>query len=353
MEIRLDVAKSLPSPHGWPLPRRLCDNAAWPYVGIDANLLVTDLNIQSARMESGTGPVVKCVSNSTDTPTLAPYTCCRMFFRMLKLGQICLVRGRTLFAPSRPFLAAALLLMIGHCAWGADPQVNLSSNQMKFSAQTQGTESAPKMVVLTNTSQAELSINGITISGGNSVDFAQTNNCPLAPGVLAALARCEISVRFTPTLTGTLSAALNIADNASGSPQAVNLEGNATAPGPVASLAPASLAFGDQPEGTPTNVRVIILTNAGSTALSINSEISINGPASNEFHIQAIKSSCPAGTWQLAPKTSCDIAVVFAPTTIGVKSAQVSIADDAGGNPHSIELSGTGIPPKSTLASSQ
>jgi hypothetical protein len=260
--------------------------------------------------------------------------------------------GRVLFLIARPFLAAVLLLIIGQGARGADAQVNLSSNQMKFAAQAQGTASAPQLVTLTNTSQAELSINGIAITGENSADFSQTNNCPLAPGVLAALGRCEIHVTFAPTLTGVLSAALSITDNASGSPQAVNLEGNSTAPGPVLSLEPASLAFGNQPEGTPTGMRVIVLTNAGSAALSVNSEIIINGPAGNEFHIQAIKNSCPASTWQLAPNASCKIAVVFAPSTIGVKSAQVSIVDDAAGSPHSIELSGTGVPPKNTAPGS-
>jgi hypothetical protein len=88
------------------------------------------------------------------------------------------------------------------------------------------------------------------------------------------------------------------------------------------------------------------LTNAGSGTLSINSEISINGPTGGEFHIHAVNNSCPSGTWQLAPKTSCDIGVVFAPATIGVKSAQISIVDDAAGSPHSIELSGSGTPPQ-------
>jgi hypothetical protein len=61
----------------------------------------------------------------------------------------------------------------------------------------------------------------------------------------------------------------------------------------------------------------------------------------DEFHIEAVKNSCPSGSWQLTPKTSCEIGVVFAPATIGVKSAQMLIVDDAAGSPHSIELSGT------------
>jgi hypothetical protein len=189
-----------------------------------------------------------------------------------------------------------------------------------------------------------LSITGITISGENNADFAQTNNCPMAPGVLAPRVQCEIRVTFSPTVTGTQSAAVSIADNASGSPQTVSLKGVSTAPGPVVSFAPASLAFGNQPQGASSAALLIGLTNAGSGTLNINSEININGPASGEFHIQTVKNSCPSGTFQLAPKASCYIGVVLAPATLGVKSAQILIVDDAPGSPHSIELSGTATP---------
>jgi hypothetical protein len=246
-----------------------------------------------------------------------------------------------LFVPGCRLMAAALLMATGNGAWGAEPQITLSANQLNFPAQIQETPSAQQLVVVTNSGQADLAITGITISGENIADFAQTNNCPIAPGALAPRARCEIRVTFSPTVTGTLSAAVNIADNASGSPQTVSVKGVATAPGPVVSFAPASLAFGNQPQGASSAALVIDLTNAGSGTLNINSEISINGPASGEFHIQTVKNSCPSGTFQLAPKASCYIGVVFAPPTPGVKSAQVLIVDDAPGSPQSIELSGT------------
>ena len=251
---------------------------------------------------------------------------------------------RVLFVPSCRLLAAALLMATGNGAWGAEPQITLSANQLNFPAQIQETASAPQLVVVTNSGQADLSITRVTISGENIADFAQTNNCPIAPGVLAPRARCEIRATFSPTVTGTLSAAVNIVDDASGSPQTVSLKGVSTAPGPVVSLSPAGLAFGNQPQGASSAALVIDLTNAGSGTLNINSEISINGPASGEFHIQAVKNSCPSGTFQLAPKASCYIGVVFAPPTLGVKSAQVLIVDDAPGSPQSIELSGTATP---------
>jgi len=251
---------------------------------------------------------------------------------------------RLLFGPAWRFLAASLLMATGYGVWGAEPQITLSANQLIFPAQIQETASAQQMVVVTNSGEADLSITGITISGGNSADFVQTNNCPIAPGALAPRTRCEIRVTFSPTVTGTLSAAVNVADNASGSPQSIGLKGTSTAPGPVVSFAPASLAFGNQPQGSSSAALGIALTNAGSGTLNINSEISINGVAGGEFHIQTVKNNCPSGTFQLAPKTSCYIGVEFAPTTLGVKSAQILIVDDAPGSPHAIELSGTATP---------
>jgi hypothetical protein len=260
---------------------------------------------------------------------------------------------RVLFASGWRLLAAALLIASESGAWGAEPQITLSANQLNFPAQIQETASAQQLVVVTNSGQADLSITGITISGENIADFAQTNNCPIAPGVLAPRARCEIRVTFSPTVTGTQSAAVNIADNASGSPQTVSLKGVSTAPGPVVSFVPASLAFGNQPQGASSAALVIALTNAGSGTLNINSEISINGPASGEFHIQTVKNSCPSATFQLAPKASCYLSVVFAPATLGVKSAQILIVDDAPGSPQSIELSATATPQQDIPKSDQ
>ena len=258
---------------------------------------------------------------------------------------------RGLFMPGCRLLAAALLMATGNGTWGAEPQITLSANQLNFPAQIQETASAQQLVVVTNSGQADLSITGITISGENIVDFAQTNNCPMAPGVLAPRVHCEIRVTFSPTVTGTQSAAVSIADNASGSPQTVSLKGVSTAPGPVVSFTPASLAFGNQPQGASSAALVIGLTNAGSGTLNIHSEININGPASAEFHIQTVKNSCPSGTFQLARKASCYIGVVFAPATLGVKSAQILIVNDAPGSPHSIELSGTATPQQIILRS--
>ena len=83
----------------------------------------------------------------------------------------------------------------------------------------------PQVSTLTNTSGVDLAISGVTITGTNSSDFSQTNNCPLSPNKLAPGAHCEITVVFSPTGVGTRTASVTITDNAVDSPQIINLKG--------------------------------------------------------------------------------------------------------------------------------
>ena len=81
----------------------------------------------------------------------------------------------------------------------------------------------PKTVTLTNGGTAPLTITSIVTSG----PFTQTNTC--GPS-LAVGASCDISVIFQPTAEGTVTGALSIADNATGSPHVVPLTGTGTPP---------------------------------------------------------------------------------------------------------------------------
>jgi len=70
-----------------------------------------------------------------------------------------------------------------------------------------------------------LSITQITISGKNSGDFAQKNNCGQS---VRAHDHCTISVTFTPTATGQRPGAVSVTDNGGGGPQSVPLAGTGT-----------------------------------------------------------------------------------------------------------------------------
>ncbi|MGA2096953.1 MAG: choice-of-anchor D domain-containing protein [Candidatus Acidiferrum sp.] len=233
-------------------------------------------------------------------------------------------------------------LLLASCILANEPMVLLSSNELKFQAQPQGTGSTPQEVLLTNNGGAELVITSIMIGGENAAEFTETHTCPAAPATLAAGAHCGILVVFKPKADGDLSATLTISDNASGSPHSVSLTGHSGAPAPTVALSPATLAFGSHAVGSSSQVQLIVLSNTGSATLNINSAINITGPGAAEFHLQKISSACPEGTGQLAPNASCSIGVMFVPVSTGPKTAQIIIVDDAAGSPQTVALSGAG-----------
>ena len=92
------------------------------------------------------------------------------------------------------------------------PAIRLSATSLTFvTVQT---------TILTNTGNVPLAITSIAITGANSADFSQKNNCPSS---LAAAASCSINVSTNPTAIGSRTAAITITDNASGSPQIIAL----------------------------------------------------------------------------------------------------------------------------------
>ena len=87
-----------------------------------------------------------------------------------------------------------------------------------------------------------MNFTGFTISGEDAEDFGvplpNTSAGCSATGTLAAGASCTISVVFTPQANGTRTATLNIADNATGSPQMVALSGTGVTSQVIIAVAP-------------------------------------------------------------------------------------------------------------------
>src|SRR5208337_5362237 len=113
------------------------------------------------------------------------------------------------------------------------PQASLSASNLSFGSQTQGTSSAPQVATLTNTGNATLHfLSGVTLGGSNAKNWTQTNNCT---SPLAAQGTCAITVTFSPSDNGILTASISVTDDAPNSPQLINLYGSAP---PAALLGP-------------------------------------------------------------------------------------------------------------------
>jgi FG-GAP-like repeat/Abnormal spindle-like microcephaly-assoc'd, ASPM-SPD-2-Hydin len=99
------------------------------------------------------------------------------------------------------------------------PALTLSPSSITFAGQYVGTSGLPQTITATNTGGAPLTIASVTTS---TKDFGVLNACGSS---LAAGSSCSIGVFFDPTGSGAVSGTLTIADNASGSPQTVPLNG--------------------------------------------------------------------------------------------------------------------------------
>ncbi len=216
------------------------------------------------------------------------------------------------------------------------PVVSLSTSSLSFGSQSLGATSAPQNFTLTNTGSSPLSITGIGTTGSNPGDFAQTNDCGTS---VAAGASCTFTVTFTPTASGNRSATLNIFDNAGGSPQHVSLAG--TGIGPMATLNPTNLSFGNQSVGTTSGAKGTQLKNTGNSTLTISS-IAISGTNAADF---AQTNNCPGS---LAPGAQCNISVNFSPTDFGTRTASLTISDDALNAPQTVGLTGSGTSASTT-----
>ncbi|HXH51024.1 MAG TPA: choice-of-anchor D domain-containing protein, partial [Terriglobia bacterium] len=204
---------------------------------------------------------------------------------------------------------------------GSTSGVTLSPTSLTFSSQVVGTSSPSQIVTLSNSLSTTVTISSIAITGTNAGDFAKTTTCGAS---VAAGANCTISVTFTPTATGTSNAALTVTESSPSASQTVILTG--TGISPLVTLSPTSLILGNQTVGTSSLPQTVMLSNAGSSSLSITG-ISIGGTNPADF---AQTNNC--GT-SLAAGASCSINVTFTPSAIGTRSAILSVADSAASSP--------------------
>lgn len=207
------------------------------------------------------------------------------------------------------------------------PALSLSTTSLTFTSQTVGTPSAGQTVTLNSSGTGTLTISAIAVSG----DFTQTNNCSTS---MATGASCTINVIFTPTASGTRTGALTITDNASDSPQTVNLSGTSS-PSTV-SLSTSSLDFAPQTMvSTASASQIVTLNNIGTQTLTITG-IS----ASGDF---AQTNTCGAS---LNTGGNCTISITFSPTTVGLHAGTLTITDDSNGvagSTQTVALSGSGF----------
>jgi len=209
---------------------------------------------------------------------------------------------------------------------------------LAFGNQIINTRSEAKAVTLANTGAGPLTISTFRVNGADAADFSQGADCPVSPTPLPAGASCTIYVSFAPDTAGSKSATLAIGDDAGGG-QTVSLTGAGTLGAAAVTLSPPLLTFADRSVGTTSDAQPVSLTNTGLGPLTI-STFRINGADAADF---AQGADCPVGPDSLAPGASCTIYVSFTPHSAGLKSAMLTIGDDAPTSPQTVALGGRGL----------
>jgi hypothetical protein len=114
------------------------------------------------------------------------------------------------------------------------PVVSLSAAALAFGTVTQGVTSPSQTVTVSNSGGAPLHISSVALGGANATDFMLTNGCTASSYTVNAT--CAFTVTFAPLLTGSHAASVVLTDDASDSPQTINLSGTSN---PAITIGPA------------------------------------------------------------------------------------------------------------------
>jgi hypothetical protein len=103
-------------------------------------------------------------------------------------------------------------------------------------------------------------------------------------------------------------------------------------------VSPATLSFGSQSVNTLSGPQTVTVTNTGTVPLTV-SQVTFAGGSATDFFF---------GSWScggsIAPGSSCQLAVRFAPAAAGARAATLNIVSSDLADPHSVQLTGTGAP---------
>ncbi|HET6178188.1 MAG TPA: choice-of-anchor D domain-containing protein [Candidatus Sulfotelmatobacter sp.] len=213
---------------------------------------------------------------------------------------------------------------------GTAGPLTFSAGTINFPNVVVGTTTALRTIVVTNSGSAAVHFSSIALSGNYNF-VTGTGPCGTS---LAAGAKCNLRVTFSPAVTGATYGSVTITDDAAVSPQIVNLVGTAIMP---VTLAPAAgLAFGTQTVGTSSApLAMTISNNQTATALTLKSIA-----ASGNFAITTAATN-PCGS-TVPALGSCNIGVVFSASSASAISGTVTVNHNALFSPQELALTGTG-----------
>jgi hypothetical protein len=220
---------------------------------------------------------------------------------------------------------------------------------------TNGISSSPVTVSVVAGPDFSLTANPTSVSvaqgssGTSQITVVPVNGFSDSVNLAASGLPTGVTAQFNPNPTTSASTlTLTASGNATKGTSTVTITGTSNtlshtttiqltvtaATGPIVSLAPASLVFGNTVVGATSAGKSVTLTNSGNATLNITSIV-----PSGDFSLTT--STKPCGSTLLAGQ-NCKIEVTFTPTQVGARTGTLTLTDNAANSPQSVSLSGTG-----------
>ena len=211
-----------------------------------------------------------------------------------------------------------------------------------------------QVFVITNSGSASLTVGNVTTSGTHAADFIVISQpaSPVAPG-----GTTSFTLRFTPSASGTRSAAVSFTNSDSDEdPFNFSVQGNGVLAAPNIVVLGTNLAVITNGDVTPATAdgtdfgsalmvgatvsRTFTITNSGTATLTI-SGVTTSGTHAADFTI----TTAPGGS--VAPGATTTFVVEFDPSDRGSRSATISIGNNDGpNNPYAFDVAGFGLAPE-------
>jgi hypothetical protein len=200
-----------------------------------------------------------------------------------------------------------------------------------------GESSDIQVIRLSNTGEADLVIDNLSISGDADINILP--GFDLCSGkTISQDENCSIRVQFSPTTTGEKEAIISVPSNDPDTPTLeIGLRGNGIDPPmPNIEVDPMEVNFGDIQVGIASYSQNVIVHNTGNAALEIG-QITVSGDG-----FEIINDNC--STQNVVEMSKCMVTMKFEPTSIGVQTGTLSIPSNDPDMPVTdVSLSGNGV----------
>ena len=215
--------------------------------------------------------------------------------------------------------------------------INIFPSLHDFGIVDIGTSSPSQRFTISNSGNMGLQIGVIRLTGANASEFAQNNSC--SNKTIPPTGSCTLDANFSPDSEGEKTAQLEIPSDDSDIPVLrVSLTGISGIPN--IDISPTSPDFGKVKLETTSSSQQFTISNVGNAVLNL-SAISLIGTNAAEFSIDP--NTCSSNQ-ALASQETCTLEVVFSPTSLGDKTAEIEILSNDPDTPTlTVNLTGKGV----------